>query len=289
MAVEPQGPHDVETIPTDGRRSTSELLLRLASGVGLAIVALGLLWLGVLYFGGLVLLIALVAGWEWGRIVRGDAFDVAHVVHGLATAGATILAALGYAALGIAVITMGAIIVLALEFGQRPILSALGVAYTGLPAISLLWLRGNEPFGVYATLLLVGAAAVTDTAAFASGRVIGGPRLAPRVSPNKTWSGFIGGVACAAMTAAAFAFFMGLDPMRLALLGLVFGLIAQAGDLAESALKRAFDVKDASNLIPGHGGFLDRVDGVIAAATLAGFMALISNPQAPAQALLFGH
>jgi phosphatidate cytidylyltransferase len=111
--------------------------------------------------------------------------------------------------------------------------------------------------------------------------------LWPSVSPNKTWSGLLSGVAASAIVGAIFAAFVSeATPAALALSGFVLGLVAQAGDLAESALKRRFGVKDASSLIPGHGGILDRVDGVVFAATAAALAALIVNVQAPARALL---
>ena len=142
--------------------------------------------------------------------------------------------------------------------------------------------------GFLAVLFIFVIVAATDTAAFAAGRLIGGPRLATRISPNKTWSGLGGGLVAAALAGAVFAALVGVSPAALALTGLVMGLIAQAGDLAESALKRTFGVKDASNLLPGHGGFMDRVDGLVTAAVAAALAALYVDPTLPAKALLAG-
>jgi phosphatidate cytidylyltransferase len=266
----------------------SDLWLRALSALVLAAVAFGLAWAGVLPFAALVLAVALIMSWEWAKVVRGANFDVSLVVHGLAVVAAVALASFGFAALGVAMLLIGTIIVLALEFGQHPLFSAAGVIYTGFPAVALLWLRGNEPWGFNAVLFLVVVVAATDTAAYAFGRLIGGPRLAAAISPKKTWSGLIGGLTAATIAAGVFAYATGGPVLALALTGLVLGLIAQAGDLAESAMKRAFDVKDASQLLPGHGGFMDRMDGIVSATIAAALGALFIDPQAPAAALLKG-
>jgi phosphatidate cytidylyltransferase len=266
----------------------SDLWLRALSALVLAALAFGLAWAGVLPFAALVLAVALIMSWEWSKVVRGAGLDISLIVHGLSVAAAVALAAFGFAALGVAVLLIGTIIVLALEFGAHPLFSAAGVMYTGLPAVALLWLRSNEPQGFSAVLFIVLVVAATDTAAYAFGRLIGGPRLASAISPNKTWSGLVGGLSAAAIMAGAFASFTGGAVLALALTGLLMGLVAQAGDLAESAMKRAFNVKDASQLLPGHGGFMDRMDGIVSVTVAAAFAALFLDPQSPAAALLAG-
>ena len=233
-----------------------------------------------------MLAVGLVMSWEWSHVVRGAGTDITFGVHALSTAAATVLAAMGFAALGLAAVLAGAIIVFSLQFGERPLISATGAIYTGVPAIALLWLRGDEPWGFWAVLFVIGVVVATDVAAFVSGRTFGGPRLAPSISPNKTWSGLVGGVTAAAVAGGLFALVTGSHWPGLAAIGAVLGVIAQAGDMAESALKRAFGVKDASNLIPGHGGFMDRADGIVAAAVAAALLALYVNPHAPAHALM---
>jgi len=268
--------------------SVIDLLLRAASALVLAALAFGLAWAGVLPFAVLVLAVALLMSWEWSRVVRGGGFDLSLAVHGLSVIAAVALASFGFAALAVAVLLIGTIIVLALEFGAHPIVSAAGVMYCGLPAVALLWLRGSESLGFKAVFFIILVVAATDTAAFLFGRLLGGPRLAVSVSPNKTWSGLIGGITVAGLVAGAFAYGIGAPIAPLAATGLFMGLIAQAGDLAESALKRAFNVKDVSQLLPGHGGFMDRMDGLVAAATAVALAALFLDPQAPATALLAG-
>lgn len=269
------------------RASPSQVGLRIVSAAALALIAFAALWGGVLPFAALVLVIALVMSWEWSGLVRGEGIDSTLIVHGLAVAAAVGFSAFGMAALGVAALIIGTIIVAALEFGQRPMLSAAGVLYAGLPAVALIWLRGSET-GFEGVLFIVLVVIATDTAAFAAGRLIGGPRLAPAVSPNKTWSGLGGGLTAAAVVAALFGYWAGGPVLPLAICGILMGVVAQMGDLAESAMKRAFGAKDASQLLPGHGGFMDRMDGLGPVAVVLAFAALFVDPRSPAQAILAG-
>lgn len=267
----------------------SDLKPRIISGVLLGLLALGLTYAGTVTFAALVIAIALAMSWEWGRVVRGPEMDAACIVHGAVVAAASLLAALGYAALGLVLILIGAILVLLLRFSEGGRLSALGVPYVGVPAVSLLWIRADASYGFVAVLFVLLVVCATDTFAYFAGRAIGGPRLWPRISPNKTWAGFLAGIAAGTLVGAAFAFFLEEGSFsHLAAIAFLLALVSQAGDLAESALKRGFGVKDASALIPGHGGFLDRMDGVVFAAAAAALMALTGNLQEPARALLFG-
>ncbi len=268
---------------------SSNLKLRLVSGIAFAALAFALTYAGPIPFAVLVLVCALVISWEWGRLVRGVAFDLGFFVHAGAVAAGIVLAAAGYAALGLAALIIAAIILVPLYMGRGARLSALGVFYVGLPAIALLWMRGDEPYGFLAVLFIFAVVWGSDTAAYAAGRTIGGPKLWPRVSPNKTWAGFTGALAAGAVSGAIFAALVAdADVVRLILLGIGLAAVAQAGDLAESALKRLFHLKDASDLIPGHGGFMDRMDSLVAAATAAALLALLIDAHAPARALLLG-
>src|SRR5262249_43540630 len=138
-----------------------------------------------------------------------------------------------------------------------------------------------------AVVYLIVVVATADTAAFVCGRLLRGPLLWPRVSPNKTWSGFIGALIGSGVVGALFWLIVpGGSFVRLALAGVLLALVAQAGDLAESALKRRFGAKDAGSILPGHGGVMDRVDGLVAAASAAGVAAALIDVHAPARALL---
>ena len=192
------------------------------------------------------------------------------------------LAAAGYAALAVAVLAIAAITLIPLYVGRGARLSALGVFYVGLPAVALLWLRSDEPFGFTAVLFVFAVVWSSDTAAYAAGRSIGGPKLWPRVSPNKTWAGLAGALTAGALAGGVFAILEPEAPaLRLVMLGIGLAFVAQAGDLAESALKRLFNLKDASDLIPGHGGFMDRMDSIVAAAVAAALLALADRSARP--------
>ena len=267
-----------------------ELQLRLVSGAVVGLVALAMAYWGAKPFAVLVFLVAAVMSWEWGRLVRPGAPDTVMGVHIAAVLAAALLTGWGMAGLGLAALVTGAITVAALMFGSgRARLSGLGVFYTGLPVVALGWLRGDPSLGFLAVIFVLLAVVMADTAAYFAGRQIGGPKLWPAVSPNKTWAGLIGGVAAAGFVGALFPILTGSGyAIWLAPLGLLLGLVAQGGDLAESALKRQYGVKDASELIPGHGGFMDRMDGVVTASVAAALIALAIDAYAPARAVLYG-
>jgi phosphatidate cytidylyltransferase len=156
-----------------------------------------------------------------------------------------------------------------------------GLLYVAAAAATLLWLRlgGAGLANVVFVVLVVWA---SDIGAYLSGRLIGGPKLAPRLSPGKTWAGSVGGLACAMVVGASIAWGFGGGHRRAAtLLAALLCITAQAGDLAESAMKRRSGHKDSGRLIPGHGGLLDRLDGLLAAAPVAALISLASGPGVP--------
>jgi phosphatidate cytidylyltransferase len=142
-----------------------------------------------------------------------------------------------------------------------------GVVYAGLFGIALASVRGDTAWGLVAILYLFAVVWITDIAAYFVGRRLGGPKLAPSISPGKTWSGAIGDALGAMAAGAAVVVAAGLETVwYFAVLALGLSIVSQAGDLFESAVKRRFGAKDSSHLIPGHGGVMDRVDGLAAAA-----------------------
>ena len=143
----------------------------------------------------------------------------------------------------------------------------LGFAYALIPALALLWLRDRAPQGLELLLWVFIVTWTTDIGAYFAGRAIGGPKLAPRISPNKTVAGLVGGMASAGLAGFAWAQFTML-PGVLAWLAPAFAAAAQGGDLFESWLKRRAGVKDSGHWLPGHGGALDRLDGLVVVATL---------------------
>jgi phosphatidate cytidylyltransferase len=232
--------------------------------LGPAVVAAAL-YGGVAYLVLVAVAVAVLAV-EWGRMsaprtpVRVSAVVTAAVLAGLFVADrgvyplAWLLAVLGAAA---AAVVAGGLL-------ERRTDAAFGVIYIGGPALALIWLRA-KPDGLSWTILLFAVTWAADIAAFLAGTVLKGPKLWPRFSPNKTWSGFVGGLAAATLIAIAVDLWRDM-PMSVgaaALMGLTGGLATMAGDLWESMLKRRFGVKDSGDLIPGHGGLLDRVDGLL--------------------------
>ncbi len=201
---------------------------------------------------------------------RPPAAAVAFVAAVLAAFVLAAAAAYVWAALAAAAGAALAFVLSSARPGIDRLLFALGVPYIAVPAAALLYLARDPDFGALTVYWLFAVVWATDIGGYVVGRAVGGPRLAPRISPGKTWAGGVGGTIAAALAATAFAPLAGFgEPVRLAVAGIVVSLVAQAGDLAESAAKRHFDVKDSGSIIPGHGGLFDRVDGLIAAATLA--------------------
>jgi phosphatidate cytidylyltransferase len=262
---------------------------RLVSGLAMGAVAMLCTFLGTTPFAVLVVVIAIVLSWEWGRLVHGREGDVVIAVHAGAAGGAAVLAAFGYVGLGLLALPIGAILATLLTLGRNSVFSALGVFYVGLPAVSVIWLRSDAQLGLLAVVFVIVVVITTDTAGFLTGRLMGGPKLWPRVSPNKTWAGLVGALAASSIIAALFWFVVPeSSAVRLAATGAMLSFVAQAGDIAESAIKRRFGAKDASSLIPGHGGVMDRFDGLVAAASAVGLAAFVINVHSPAHALLLG-
>jgi len=264
-----------------------DLGLRIASGAALALIVLAALWAGVLPFAIVVGIVGVLVAWEWGRIVRSAAgVDAILIIQATAVVVSVLLAAWSLAGLGFILVLVAAIISALLAFGERGHMAAIGALYAGLPAVSLVWFHHGAA-GFLAVLFLLLAVWATDTGAYFAGRLIGGPKLMPRISPNKTWSGLAGGVIAGSLVGLVLALVRPELPMAYMMVaGALLGVVSQAGDLLESALKREYGVKDASTLIPGHGGFMDRIDGLAAAVVAAAIFAMAVNIQAPARALL---
>ncbi len=203
---------------------------------------------------------------EWGGMVAPQAPARAAIVVAVAVLAPVFLTyldkfALAWVAIVVLALTAGLVAkVLSLRAGDI----AYGVVYLGPPCIALTWLR-IMPNPISWTILAFAVTWSADIAAFAVGNALKGPKLSPRLSPNKTWSGFFGGLIGAMIAAMATAAFstVRLSLQAAAVIGLVGGLATMAGDLWESMLKRNYGVKDSGDLIPGHGGLLDRVDGLM--------------------------
>jgi len=164
---------------------------------------------------------------------------------------------------------------------ERAAWALFALFYVGLSALTLIWLRAVEDGGFWIALIVVGLVIATDIGAYFAGRLIGGPKLMPGISPSKTWAGLAGGMVLAALFTGAVVHF-GLGDMppvqdlwwKIVALGAGLAVVAQIGDLFESRLKRKAGVKDSSKLIPGHGGLFDRVDGLLAVLFVLGLSLL---------------
>ena len=165
---------------------------------------------------------------------------------------------------------------------RRPVARVAFVLYSIVAVLALLWLRHQPAFGRETILWIVACVWATDIGAYFIGSYAGGARLAPSISPSKTWSGLVGGASAAAVVSALGGLAVGAgETLTLALTGVGIALVAQAGDLLESAQKRQAGVKDSGRLIPGHGGILDRIDGLIAALVFISLIRLATGGEWP--------
>ena len=213
-------------------RGTSDLGVRAASAVVMVLVAGTALWLGGTVWSVFVLAIAAGVMWEWARLTLRLSDKVA----------------------------------------PRVIWILAGIVYITVAARMLEYVRGLEPDGLMGTLAIVAAVIAVDVGAYFSGRAIGGPKIAPRISPSKTWAGLAGGMIGATLLLAGYFHLTGAAPAMALTAGPIVAVVAQAGDFFESWMKRRAGVKDSSALIPGHGGLFDRVDGLLAVLFLAGIL-----------------
>lgn len=270
------------------RPAPNELLKRVISALVLGTLGIGATVAGPWPLAIVVCAVSAVLAWEWGRLARNCEFDDTWFVHVAALLLAVSFAAAGLMQYALLTLVIGFIAIAIRRSREYRKLSALGVPYVGIAAVGIIWLRDSEQ-GLAAVLLVFACVWAHDSVAMLVGRAIGGPRLWPSVSPKKTWSGAIAGLTASVLVAIIFhGFVAGTELVWLAMMGLVLGIAALIGDLVESGLKRLGRVKNASGLIPGHGGFLDRLDGAVASFALACLIALCVNAEMPARAVLQG-
>ena len=268
--------------------SSGELTLRVCSALVLAPLAIGTAYLGGWPFAIFWSLAAIGVFWEWSALVAGDRRGSIVMLGGAALVISLALAAGGRPVGGIVVIALGIVGTAAIAPEQQRGWVAGGVPYAGAIGIAPILLRSDTEDGFVAVIFVFAVVWTTDIAAYFLGRMIGGPKLLPRVSPKKTWSGAIGGQAAAVLGGIAVAKVAGLSGLlSIALVATILSAVAQAGDLFESQLKRRFGVKDSGHLIPGHGGLMDRLDGFVSAAAVAALIGIMrGGVEAPAHGLL---
>jgi phosphatidate cytidylyltransferase len=248
--------------------NASALRTRVLSALILVPVALIPAYFGRPVWDVLVAVMGACMAWEWARLCGGGRLSrVGAVSVAIAPAAVAVAALAGFipaliiVGVGVVLVGLGASLVGA----RNPVWPAAGVAYVGVPCLAMAWLRAMPDDGLATLLWVLALVWATDTGAYIAGRGLGGPKLAPRISPNKTWAGLIGGMVAAAMTGVAASFLLeNAEAWITVAASAALAVVEQAGDLFESAVKRHFGVKDSSRLIPGHGGVLDRVDGLLA-------------------------
>ncbi|WNO52518.1 phosphatidate cytidylyltransferase [Stakelama saccharophila] len=250
----------------------SDLPVRALVGAGLILLAALALWSGGLLFWLVLVIVALLMMGEWANLAHASensrrlgqfALSVPLAI----MAPPWLAAGPGFFALGL----IGGAAFFTAIATRRAVLGA-GIVYVGLPILALLWLRQRDD-GLLLAFWAMALVWACDIGAYFAGRSLGGAKLAPAISPNKTWAGLFGGVVATAFFAAIL-FRFGL-PLHLTIATPLLAVTAQMGDLFESWLKRRAGVKDSGDLLPGHGGFLDRLDGLVPVAPIAALLVLL--------------
>lgn len=249
-------------------------------GALLAAIAIGALYKGGFYFALFIALVIITAAREWHRMIADGRFTEEFLVTSFVViVGVCLEVAMPGSIWPWAILGFGAVVSFLLATLRKRLASweAGGVLYLGIPALSVVMLR-LLPVGGF-TLLLTFFISIwaTDTGALVFGNLIGGPKLWPALSPNKTWAGFFGGIMLAAFAGGVAFAIMQLGAGRGALFAASVGVIAHMGDLFESWAKRNFRVKDSGGLIPGHGGVLDRIDSTLLAAPALAIVVLVAG------------
>lgn len=256
---------------------SDNLFKRVVSALSLLPIVLGLIYLGGWFFFALLVLGGVLMLWEWHALLDIE-FKGAKAITTIITTliPAAILTAVPLPGTGVTVLIlvslMGIVAFPPQKIAESEPLkrarvgSSVGFAYVGMALASLAWLRAQDEHGLIVIWLFFAVWAM-DVGGYFAGKGIGGPKLAPLISPKKTWAGLIGGMVLAAIVSLVISLWFSLgDSLLMPFGAALLAAIAQVGDLYESAIKRALDKKDSGNLIPGHGGILDRVDGIIFAA-----------------------
>jgi len=264
--------------PANGLRFSPDWITRPLFGVLLAALVVGADFKGPEYLAIFVALGSVFAVREWHRMVWPQSY-----LFEMALSAVTIIAALvtlvrwPYGVFAWAVLGAGALVMFfaALVRGEQPAWQAGGILYLGAPALAMIASRAIPANGAWLIVGLFLIVWATDTGALIAGNLIGGPKLVPVLSPNKTWAGTLGGILAAAAVEAIYIGVLGGNVFLASLYGAGLAVVAHAGDLFESWVKRSFHRKDSGSLIPGHGGILDRVDSTLFAVSALSVLVLV--------------
>jgi phosphatidate cytidylyltransferase len=263
---------DVAALPK--KSAPSNLMMRVAAALVLVPLALGAAYAGGMFWTALVTVVAVGLYLEWLMVV-GEVRTVSVGTAGaLAIAVAGICCAFGLIDFAVVVLALGLVAVTALAAGRRAWVAA-GFVYASAAELASVLVRFDAAEGWHALVLVFLVVWASDIGGYVAGRSIGGPKLAPRVSPNKTWAGAIGGFAASLVMAAGWSLAGAGGSVAMLAVAAVLSVVSQLGDLGESVVKRRFGVKDSSHIIPGHGGLLDRLDGYVAAIVFAALVGLL--------------
>ena len=260
----------------------SDLKTRAIVGVLLAIVLLVPIYAGGAWFLALALLIGLRFVHEWVRMSDTHAGVLAYMIPLAAIAGAVFCAGFGYWSYALTIGALGAIVA-GLERARRGGLgwSFFGYLYLVIPCIAMVYIRGQsagfDGHGLEKFMYCIAVVIFADVFAYLGGSLMKGPKIAPNLSPNKTWSGFTSGLIGACVAGAVSAALIGFSPILGFFLAMPIAVMSVVGDFLESGIKRKLNVKDTGGILPGHGGLLDRLDAVMFAMTVFA-IALILMP-----------
>lgn len=278
------GKPSIPLIETTSTPSARNLWLRVASAAILAPLAIAAAWFGdwpfTIFWG----LAAIAVWWEWIGLLEPSGRNVLLATGVCALILQGILLESGSPSIALMIVALGVLAGI-VTAGRRAPAVAGGLVYASALLMATTIVRSDANYGFAAIALLYAVVWGTDIGGFFAGRVFGGPKLAPAISPKKTWSGAIGGTIVGFAAAIGIASMFSLpNPVMIGIVALVLSIASQCGDLFESWLKRHFDVKDSSGLIPGHGGVMDRLDGFIFAVAVAALIGVarggFDNPAA---------
>lgn len=258
----------------------ADLALRIVTGLAFGVVAISALLAGGPWFVILIAVLSALMAYEWRKISLKEEEPAVAGFQILAVVGAAVMAHFGDLNMAIAFLlaVAGAGAMADALLKRTAGWGLVGALYVGFAAICLIGLRGDAVEGKYVIYWLAMTVIATDVGAYFSGRIIGGPKLWRRVSPNKTWAGLAGAMVLSAICSAVFSqLALGYVELFLSLLAALTAIVAQTGDLIESAYKRHFGVKDSGAILPGHGGVLDRLDGMLSATLFVAIITLFRD------------
>ena len=282
----------VDPVSNSGKAGTSlsasNLALRILSAVILAPLAFLAAYLGGVPFAIFWTVAALAVLWEWITMVAGPSYRLMFSACGGAIAVAGFVAWLGRPIAALLMVGLGALAAAIFAPRERRLWVTAGIGYAGALLLAAMFLRADDVLGFAVIVMLFAIVWTTDILGYFAGRAFGGPKLWPAISPKKTWSGAIAGALGAMIVAIAVSGLFGsFNKLAIVIVALLLSVLAQLGDFFESWVKRQFGAKDSSNLIPGHGGVMDRLDGFWAAALAGCLIGLLRGGfDAPARGLL---